>query len=237
MTGSLLEAEGHEEDVGKIVALLGPPGSGKGTQARQLAGRFRLPQISTGDLLREIASQDTPLGKAVREIQSRGELVSDDILTDVLRTRAKQSDCAGGYLLDGYPRTVAQAETLARLAREEGHSVDVIHIEVSPAALVDRLTGRRICPGCGEIYHARFRPPKIEGVCDRSGDLLIQRSDDRVEAVSNRLEVYRKQTSPVIEFYRQRGELKVVGGEREPSEVFRDLSALVASSGTNAGTR
>lgn len=214
--------------MGKIVALLGPPGSGKGTQARQLAGRFRLPQISTGDLLREIASQDSTVGRAVHEIQSRGELVSDEILADVLRERTQRSDCAGGYLLDGYPRTVAQAQTLARLAGEQGHTLEVIQIEVSPAALVHRLTGRRICPGCGEIFHTQFRPPKRDGICDVSGEQLIQRSDDRSEAVAKRLEVYRKQTAPVIDYYRQRHELKVVGGEREPSAVFDDLSALVA---------
>lgn len=180
--------------------LLGPPGAGKGTQAAFLCAHYGIPQISTGDMLRAAVKAGTPLGLAAKKVMDAGQLVSDEIVVGLVKERLAQPDCARGYLLDGFPRTVAQAEAL----RAERISVDyVLEIEVPAEEIVARMSGRRVHPGSGRTYHVRFNPPKVEGRDDLTGEPLVQRDDDREETVRRRLEVYQAQTRPVVEFYQR----------------------------------
>lgn len=205
---------------GKIIVMIGPPGAGKGTQARQLAEHYNIPQISTGDILREMARLETKLGLQLKEIMASGELVSDEVLASVIQTRTTQPDCTSGYILDGYPRTPSQARTLEKLARGQGKDARLVSIEVSREALMKRLTGRRTCAQCGEIYNVYFRPPKQEGVCDLCGGELKQRVDDKEETVGTRLTAYEQKTAPLIEYFRESGRLVSINGERNVQEVF-----------------
>ena len=213
--------------MGAIVVLMGMPGAGKGTHARLIAARFGWPQISTGDILREIAQTETELGRVVRETQKAGQLVSDEILVEIIRERTSRADCERGYILDGYPRTAAQAEFLDVLAREQGKRVIVIHIVVSRDSLVKRLAGRRSCPRCGEIYNVYLRPPREDEVCDRCGTPLLRRADDVPEAIEKRYDVYWEKTAPLLEYYRQRAAFFEVDGERPIEEIFRQIEAIV----------
>jgi len=214
----------------KIIVIIGAPGAGKGTQSRLLSEKYGYPQISTGDILREMALADTPLGRSIKETIGKGELVSDEILAEVIRTRTSQPDCNDGYILDGYPRTLDQARQLEELSLKQGKQVHLARIVVSEEALFKRLTGRRACTKCGEIYNIYFRPPKVEGVCDLDGAPLTQRSDDTPEAVSRRFEEYRRSTAPLIDYYQQSGRLIELNGERPVCEVFDQLCAVIDGS-------
>ena len=185
--------------IGKIVVMIGPPGAGKGTQSRQLAEKCNIPQISTGDILREMARMETKLGLQLKTIIAAGQLVSDEVLASVIQTRTTQPDCSRGYILDGFPRTPSQARTLEKLARGQGKDVRLVSIEISREALMKRLTGRRTCSKCGEIYNIYFRPAKQEGVCDFCNGELLHRADDKEETVGTRLTAYEQQTAPLIE--------------------------------------
>ena len=211
----------------KIIVMMGAPGAGKGTQARLLAERFGYPQISTGDILRQMAKEETPLGREIRETQAAGRLVSDKVLAEVILARTSQPDCREGYILDGFPRTLKQAHLLEDLAERQGKTIRTIKVVVPRESLMRRLTGRRTCPQCGEIYNVVLRPPRREGVCDREGAPLDHRSDDKPETVSTRLEAYEQSTKPLIDYYRQSGRLTEIDGERPIDEVFRELNAAL----------
>ncbi|HZS05751.1 MAG TPA: adenylate kinase [Blastocatellia bacterium] len=208
-----------------ILVIMGAPGVGKGTQARLLAEKLGCPQISTGDILREMAKAETPLGQQIRATQAAGRLVSDEVLAEVIRTRTSQPDCANGYILDGYPRTLNQARSLEDLAREQGREIRVIKLNVQLDALMQRLTGRRTCPTCGEIYNIHLKPPRQEGLCDRDGTPLAHRSDDKEETVLTRVTTYENATKPLTEHYEQSGRLIKINAEREVAEVFQELRA------------
>jgi len=214
----------------KIIVIIGAPGAGKGTQSRLLSEKYGYPQISTGDILREMAQADTPLGRRIKKTMAAGKLVSDKILAEVIRTRTSQPDCSNGYILDGYPRTLSQAHLLEELASKQGKQVHLARVIVSEEALFKRLTGRRTCSRCGEIYNIYFRPPKVEGVCDMDGAPLTQRSDDNPESVSKRFEEYRQSTAPLIDYYHQSGRLIELDGELPVSEVFEKLCAAIDGS-------
>jgi len=208
--------------------MIGAPGAGKGTQARLLSEKFGYPQISTGDILREMARAATALGKEIKETLASGKLVSDQILAEVISNRTSREDCKNGFILDGYPRTLEQARKLEELAAGQGKTIVLVHVVVQEDLLFRRMTGRRVCTKCGEIYNIYSRPPKREGYCDLDGAPLIQRSDDAPETVSRRFEAYRDATAPLIEYYRQGGRLIEVDGDRPVEEVFHQLSGIIA---------
>ncbi len=213
-----------------IVILMGAPGAGKGTQAEGLAEKLGVPHVASGDLFREALQKGTPLGLKAKGYMERGELVPDEIVIGMILERLAQPDCEKGVVLDGFPRTLAQAEALDRALAEQGRKVDrVLFLEVPEEDLVQRLTGRWICRQCQASYHTLFRPPKVEGVCDRCGGELYQRPDDREETVRRRLEVYFEQTTPVLEYYRRRGVLVSVDGLGSIDEVRRRLAAAVGN--------
>jgi adenylate kinase len=211
----------------KIIVIIGAPGAGKGTQSRLLSEKYGYPQISTGDILREMGRADTPLGRKVKETMAAGRLVSDEILAEVIRARTSQSDCANGYILDGYPRTLNQANQLEELATKQGKQIRLARIVVSEDVLFKRMTGRRACPICGEIYNIYFRPPKVDEICDLDGAALTQRSDDNPESVSKRFEEYKRSTAPLIDYYRRSGRLIEIDGELPVTEVFNKLLAAI----------
>jgi adenylate kinase len=211
----------------KIIVIIGAPGAGKGTQSRLLSEKYGYPQISTGDILREMARADTPIGLKIKETMAAGRLVSDEILAEVIRARTSQPDCSDGYILDGYPRTLDQARLLEELASKQGKEIRLARIVVSEEVLFKRLTGRRACPNCGEIYNIYFRAPKINEVCDLDGSPLTQRNDDQPEPVSRRFEEYNRSTAPLIDYYRQSGRLIEIDGELPVNEVFNQLLASI----------
>ena len=206
------------------LVLIGCPGAGKGTQAKKLSKYFNIAHISTGDLLREQMKQGTELGKKVSEIMNAGGLVSDDIVSAMLAERIKEDDCKNGYILDGYPRNVAQAEGLGAIT---GEFDKVVCFNVDDAIIVDRMTGRRGCPKCGQMFHIKYNPPKAEGVCDSCGEALIQRKDDNEETVVNRLKVYHETTAPVIDYYKNKGILVEVDGTGDIDEIFKKVVAAL----------
>jgi adenylate kinase len=194
--------------------FLGPPGAGKGTQARELAKEWGVPQVATGDMLREAVATDTPLGRQARGYMDSGALVPDDVIIALIAERLAQPDAKRGFVLDGFPRTIAQAEALGQLLDELGQQLDrVIFFDVSEPELLRRLTGRRSCPVCQATYHVVAAPSRQEGVCDRCGSVLIQREDDREATVRTRLRVYNEQTAPLLDYYRRSGRLARVAGE------------------------
>ena len=212
----------------KIVVLMGAPGAGKGTQARLLQERTGLPQISTGDIFRELAKADTPLAREVREVQAAGRLVSDDLVIRVVQERTNREDCRRGYVLDGFPRTTAQAATLERLAAEQGNKIQAVLVDVPADVLERRATGRRSCPVCGEIYNVHFKPPKREGVCDLHPEAeLVHRSDDNAEKIRVRLETYEQQTRPLVDYYEQSHRLRRVDGTRDVEAIYADIEKVV----------
>jgi adenylate kinase len=206
--------------------MIGAPGAGKGTQARLLSEKFSYPQISTGDILRAMSKAGTEQGRLLREIMAAGKLVSDDILADLIFNRTSQDDCRDGYILDGFPRNLTQAQTLEELAERQGKKVLLIRVVVNEDVLFKRLTGRWTCTQCGEIYNIYFHPPKRAGICDLDGAPLKQRDDDTPEAVNRRFEEYWA-TATMIDFYKQSGRLIEVDGERPVKEVFKQVAALV----------
>lgn len=206
------------------IVLLGPPGVGKGTQADRLENELGLPHIASGDLFRENLGKDTPLGRQAREYMDKGELVPDDVTIAMVQARLDAPDCAQGVILDGFPRTVAQAEGLKKVFSEFGWELDVVfNITAPEEELVSRLSGRRICRNCQTPYHVRFNPPEEEGVCDVCGGKLYQREDDKPETVRKRLQVYQKQTAPLIDYYRKAGLLQVIDGDQGIAVVTRSL--------------
>ncbi len=210
------------------VVLLGPPGAGKGTQARRLAERHGIPHIATGDLLREAVASGNDLGRQVRTYVERGELVPDEVVLALVKDRLRKPDAQAGVVLDGFPRTVAQARGLDRLLCNLGCRLDaVILLEVAEEALVRRLAGRWTCPVCGRVFHELYHPPRTPGVCDVDGTSLTQREDDRPETVRRRLAVYAEQTAPLVEYYRARGLLHVVDGSQEPQAVAEAIETVL----------
>lgn len=211
--------------------LLGPPGAGKGTQAKMLTDRFGIPQISTGDILRAAVKEGTPMGLKAKSFMDAGGLVPDEVVVGIVRERLLKSDCAAGFILDGFPRTVAQADALKEMLRQLGKDLDaVISLEVDVEALVERLTGRRTCKDCGRGYHAKFDPPKHAGTCDACGGELVQRDDDREVTIRKRLEVYHQQTAPLAAYYHNDSLLTSVDGMRGIDTVQQQiLSALPAA--------
>jgi adenylate kinase len=208
--------------------LLGPPGAGKGTQAVKLVEKYGVPQISTGDIFRKNIKEGTELGKKAQEYMNAGELVPDELVVDLVKDRLMQEDCANGYLLDGFPRTIYQAEELDKFLAEQGQKLDaVINFEVGHDELIKRLTGRRICKKCGASYHIVNIPPKKEGVCDMCGGELEQRKDDTVETAENRISVYKESTAPLIGYYEKTGALKNFNAERDHEIVFKEIVAEI----------
>ncbi len=212
----------------KIIVLIGAPGAGKGTQARLLDERRGIPQISTGDMFREMKTLDTPLAREVQEIMASGKLVSDEVTYRVVRERTAREDCRGTYVLDGYPRTAVQAEQLEELAREQGKEIRAIEVDVPRDELLKRLTGRRSCPVCGEIYNIYSRPPKVDGHCDLHPDAeLLHRADDNEESVMTRLDTYAANTEPLIAYYAGSGRLSKVDGTGEVEAIYSAISDLI----------
>ena len=196
------------------LAFLGPPGAGKGTQARELAREWGIPHLATGDMLREALAAGTALGLEAKRYMDQGALVPDDVIVGLMRERLARPDGARGFIVDGFPRTIAQAEALAQLLKDTGRSLDaVVFFDVSEAELLRRLTGRRVCRRCQATYHVVSAPPKTPDVCDKCDGELYQREDDRERTVRNRLEVYQRQTAPLLDYYRQRNLLTTVAGE------------------------
>ena len=212
----------------KYIILLGPPASGKGTQAARLRKMLDLPHVASGDLFRENLKNETELGRQAQVYMNRGELVPDDITIGMVMDRLSRPDCAAGALLDGLPRTIAQAEALDKALAAQGQKIGLVpNIAVPNEVLVERVSGRRLCRTCGKSYHVKFNPPKQPGVCDKDGGELYQRDDDNPETVRQRLQVYWQQTSPLIDYYRRQGVLVEIDGDQSIDEVTADLRAAV----------
>ena len=210
------------------IILMGLPGAGKGTQASKIIKKYPIPHISTGDMFRLAIKNGTELGKEAKSYMDKGELVPDEVTIGIVKERLSQSDAKDGFLLDGFPRTVEQAEALNGIMKELGTKIDkTIYVEVTEEELMNRLTGRRICEVCGTTYHLVFNPPKQEGVCDLEGGKLYQREDDNPETVANRLEVNIQQTTPMLDFYEDQGVLVKVDGSQDIDEVFSDVDAIL----------
>jgi adenylate kinase len=213
------------------VVFLGPPGAGKGTQAREIAKRFGIPHISTGDMFRENVEKGTPLGKVAKAILEAGDLVNDDLVNSMVRERLSHADCASGFLLDGYPRTVPQATALDQMLREKNcPGPVVVNLSVSYNTVVRRLSGRRVCPVCNRSYNLHSQPPATDCVCDDDGTPLQQRSDDREEAIRERLAAYEAQTAPLVNYYKADGRLHDLNADRTPEEITSALTALLQGS-------
>jgi adenylate kinase len=209
------------------IVLFGPPGSGKGTQAKLLAERYGIPHISTGDILRGNLNNETKLGLEAKTYMDKGELVPDDVLIGIIKDRLSEPDCASGFLLDGYPRTLPQAEALSKILSELGKNLDVVlNIDVPDEELLKRLAGRRMCV-CGASYHILFNKPKQEGICDLCGSKLYQRDDDKEEAIMNRLDVYKNQTRPLIDHYTQAGVMLTIDGAADIAVVFNEICRML----------
>jgi len=211
------------------IILLGPPGAGKGTQAKMLVERYGIPQISTGDILRAAVKEGTKMGKEAKSYMDKGELVPDKVVIGIVEERIQQPDCDKGYMLDGFPRTVPQAEALDGMLNNLSSQIDhVVSIEVDNKELVKRLTGRRTCRDCGAGFHIMFDPPKQEGVCDKCGGELYQRDDDNVETVTSRLEVYAAQTLPLIDYYQAQDKVRSIDGVGEIKGIFGRITQVLS---------
>ena len=210
------------------IVMLGAPGAGKGTQAQMMAEKFGLPHISTGDIFRANIKNGTELGKKAKAFMDAGRLVPDELTVELLLDRVKADDCKNGFILDGFPRTIPQAQVLSDTLAKTGERIDyAINVDVPDENIVKRMSGRRTCPGCGASFHVSFIPPKKEGICDVCGAALVQRDDDRPETVQNRLSVYHAQTQPLIDFYGETGALRTVDGTKDMKEVFREICAIL----------
>jgi adenylate kinase len=203
------------------IVLLGPPGAGKGTQAKQISNNYNIPHISTGDMFRKNISEKTALGIKAKEYMDKGLLVPDELTIEIVKDRLGNEDCKNGFLLDGFPRTVKQAEALDLFLTEEIDTA--LLIKVPRDSILERMTGRRVCPKCGATYHIKFNPAKVENKCDVCGSELIQRKDDSVETVEERLDVYHRQTEPLVEYYKSKNVLGTVDGTKHIDDVFKDI--------------
>jgi adenylate kinase len=209
------------------LVLMGSPGAGKGTQAERIVEEYGVPHISTGDMFRAAIKEGTALGIKAKSYMDQGNLVPDEVTIGIVQERLGKDDCEKGFLLDGFPRTVAQADALESILSDLNRPLDyVVNIDVPKENLMERLTGRRICKSCGATYHLVFNPPTKEGICDKCGGELYQRDDDNAETVGRRLEVYLKQTKPLLDFYEEKGYLKNIDGDQEIDKVFAHLQSL-----------
>lgn len=212
------------------VVLFGPPGAGKGTQAKSICNRYSIPHISTGDIFRKNISENTPLGIEAKKYIDNGQLVPDEVTINMVKDRLQAEDCKIGYLLDGFPRTVHQANALEEFLNDRKESLDTaLLIQVPSEFILERMTGRRVCPSCGASYHVKFNPTKIESKCDVCGSDIIQRKDDSEETVKERLAVYERQTQPLIEYYKEKNLLSVVDGTKAINEVFESICKILGS--------
>lgn len=218
------------EMVSVKVVLFGPPGAGKGTQAKSICNRYSIPHISTGDIFRKNISENTPLGIEAKKYIDNGQLVPDEVTINMVKDRLQAEDCRMGYLLDGFPRTVHQANALEEFLDDRKESLDTaLLIQVPSEFILERMTGRRVCPSCGASYHVKFNPTKIESKCDVCGSDIIQRKDDSEETVKERLAVYERQTQPLIEYYKEKDLLSVVDGTKAINEVFESICKILGS--------
>ncbi len=210
------------------IIMLGAPGAGKGTQAVRIAKEYNIPHVSTGDIFRANIKNGTELGLKAKSYMDKGQLVPDEVTIGMLLSRIAEEDCREGYVLDGFPRTIAQAESLKASLEEKGQKIDyAINIDVPDSAIVERMSGRRSCPKCGASFHVKFNPPQAEGKCDLCGEALIQRDDDRPETVAKRLEVYHEQTKPLVDYYDRERILKTVDGTKTTDEVFAAIAEVL----------
>ncbi len=212
----------------RIIVLLGPPGAGKGTQAVRISEKYGIPHISTGDIFRSNVKEGTPLGKKAVEYMSKGHLVPDELVCDLVEDRVSREDCNNGFLLDGFPRTLYQARQFDEYLDRSGRELTlVLDMQVCEEILIPRMAGRRVCKNCGKTYHIVNMPTKVEGICDVCGGEVYQRADDAAETVLQRFRVYKEQTRPLAEYYQQTGKLVMMDGSLEPGEVFRQITALL----------
>ncbi len=209
--------------------IMGRPGAGKGTQAVNIREYYHIPHISTGDIFRENLKQQTKLGLLAKGYMDKGELVPDSLTIELVKDRLSQADCKSGFLLDGFPRNLEQAYALDAFLKENNDALDaVLDIDVKPEVLIDRIVGRRVCPSCGATYHIKNNPSKVEGVCDKCGNNLIQRADDTYDTAYNRLKVYDEKTAPLLDYYRDQHLLKTVNGDQDFAKVFEDIKEVLA---------
>ncbi len=207
---------------------MGLPGAGKGTQAEKISEKYKIPHISTGDMFRSAIKEGTELGIKAKSFMDQGALVPDEVTIGIVKERLSKDDCEKGFLLDGFPRTIAQAEALQTLLSELNQEIDhVLHVKVPEEKLVERLSGRRICPTCGRAYHVMYNPPEKEGICDRDGSALIQRDDDKPETVKNRLAINIEQSKPLLDFYDDKGYLVTLNGDQDINKVFEDIQSVI----------
>lgn len=212
------------------IIMLGAPGAGKGTQAKKIAEKYGIPHISTGDIFRANIKGGTELGMKAKSYMDQGQLVPDDVTIGMLLDRISQADCAKGYVLDGFPRTIPQAESLTEALDKRGEKMDfAVDVNVPDEAIVTRMSGRRACPGCGATYHIVYNPPRQEGICDVCGEKLVLRDDDKPETVQKRLSVYHDQTQPLIAYYQKAGILVTVDGTKDLNEVFKDIADVLGA--------
>ncbi len=211
---------GRRSKIMKII-MLGAPGAGKGTQAKKIADKYQIPHISTGDIFRANIKEGTELGKKAKSYMDQGQLVPDELTLELIMDRFQNPDCKDGYVLDGFPRTIPQAEALTEALAKNGETIDyAINVEVPDENIINRMGGRRACLGCGSTYHIVYAPTKTEGICDRCGEKLVLRDDDKPETVKNRLNVYHNQTQPLIDYYTKQGKLAEVDGTMSMEDVF-----------------
>lgn len=212
------------------IIMLGAPGAGKGTYAKQITQKYDIPAISTGDIFRENIKNGTELGKKAKSYMDAGNLVPDELVCDLVVDRLKQDDCKKGYILDGFPRTIPQAEALTEALKKQDDSIDfALEINMADEAIIERMAGRRVCKGCGATYHVVNIPPKKEGICDECGGEIVLRDDDAPETVKKRLEVYHEQTAPLIEYYNKLGLLNVIDGSKGLKACMADIYAVLES--------
>ena len=210
------------------IIMLGAPGAGKGTQAKMLADRYGIPHISTGDIFRANIKNNTPLGQKAKAYMDAGQLVPDELVVDLVIDRIKNADCMKGFIVDGFPRTIPQAEALTNALNNQNEKIDyAIEVAVPDDNIINRMGGRRACVGCGATYHVEFNPPKVEGICDKCGAKLILRDDDKPETVKERLQVYHAQTQPLIDFYAAKGAHVAIDGTQDIMKVFEDICKVL----------
>ena len=210
------------------IIMLGAPGAGKGTQAKKIADKYQIPHISTGDIFRANIKEGTELGKKAKSYMDQGQLVPDELTLELIMDRFQNPDCKNGYVLDGFPRTIPQAEALTEALAKKGETIDyAINVEVPDENIINRMGGRRACLACGSTYHIVYAPTRVEGICDRCGEKLVLRDDDKPETVKKRLAVYHEQTQPLIDYYTEQGVLKTVDGTRSLDEVFQAIVEIL----------